>query len=74
MLSISIPDDIDEQLSSVTNNKEEFIIAAIRQKIALRKKTSSPEELAKEDKESIEENKLVLKDFKHTDTENWDDY
>lgn len=74
MLNISIPDDIDNQLSSITNNKQEFILAAIRQKIAIRKKTSSPEELAKEYKESMEENKLLMEDFKHSDAENWDDY
>lgn len=74
MLNISIPDDMDEELSSITNNKQDFILAAIRQKIALRKKNPSSEELAKEYKESMEENTLLMEDFKHVDQENWDDY
>ncbi len=74
MLTVSIPDEIDKQLSSITNDKQQFIIAAIRQKIALSKKTPSAEELAKEYKETTEENKLLMEDFKYSDSENWDDY
>jgi hypothetical protein len=74
MLTISIPDDLDNELSSLTNNKRAFIIAAIRQKIALRKKTITPEELAKEYANSVEENKSIMEDFKNADVENWDDY
>ena len=74
MLNLVISDEIDDQLSSITKNKEEFIIAAIKQKIAIRKKTISVDELAKEYREGIEENKLLREDFKHTDNENWDEY
>ena len=74
MLTVCLPDDLDNELSSLTNDKEGFIIAAVRQKIALGKKTATPEELAKEYSDSVEENKLILEDFKHVDLENWDDY
>ena len=74
MLSIIIPDDIDRQLSMFTNNKREFILTAIRQKIAFLEKALSPEQLAKEYADSVEENKEILKDFVDTDKENWNDY
>ena len=74
MLTISIPDEIDQQLSSITDDKKEFIIAAIRQKIMSRKKSLSSEQLAKEYADSIEENDQITKDFSHADNENWNDY
>lgn len=38
------------------------------------KKTTTPDELAKEYADSVEENKSIMKDFKNADLENWDDY
>ncbi len=74
MLTISIPDEIDQQLSAIADDKKEFIIAAIRQKILFRKKSLSEEQLAKEYADSIEENDMISKDFVHADKENWNDY
>lgn len=74
MLTISIPDDIDQQLSGMTNDKQEFIINAVRQKISLGKKYLSVAELAKEYADSINENEEITKDFTHADKENWNDY
>lgn len=74
MLTVSIPDEIDLQLSSVTNDKKKFIIAAIKQKIALQKKTLSPEQLAQEYSDSRIENNQITKDFANADKENWNDY
>ena len=74
MLTIYIPEDLEKELSSFTDDKPAFILAAIRQKIALRKKMTTPNELAKEYADSIEENKSIVEDFKNVDTENWDDY
>lgn len=73
MLTVSIPDEIDKQLSSITNDKEGFIINAVKQKIAT-KKNISAEELAKGYADSIEENKLIAEDYKYSDAENLDDY
>ncbi len=74
MLTISIPDDIDKQLSDITEDKQEFIINAVRQKIMLRKKYLSVAELEKEYAESNNENEEITKDFTHADNENWNDY
>jgi uncharacterized FlgJ-related protein len=74
MLTISIPDEIDNELSSLTDDKKEFIISAIKQKIGLQKKCINLEELAKEYRDSISENEEVTKDFKHADKGNWNDY
>ena len=73
MLTISIPDELDKQLSSVTTDKKEFIIAAITQKISFLKKSITPEDLAKEYADSIKENDEITKDFAHADNENWND-
>jgi len=74
MLTISIPDEIDKQLSSITNNKKEFIISAIKQKIFLEKSPLTDEKLAKEYADSIKENNQITKDFAHADNESWNDY
>ena len=74
MLTISIPDEIDKQLSSITNNKKEFIISAIKQKIVLQKKPVNTEQLAQEYAESVKENDEITKDFANADNENWNDY
>jgi hypothetical protein len=74
MLTISIPDEIDKQLSSLTDDKKEFIISAIKQKIGLQKKRITPEELTREYRDSISENEEITKDFAHVDKENWNDY
>lgn len=74
MLTISIPDEIDQQLSAITDDKNKFIITAIKQKILLRKKPLPVEQLAKEYAESIEENEQITKDFADADKENWNEY
>jgi uncharacterized FlgJ-related protein len=74
MLTVTIPDEIDKQLSSVTTDKKEFIISAIKQKIFFEKKTVSAEKLASEYADSVEENNEITKDFAHADNENWNDY
>ena len=74
MLTVLIPDELDQQLSAITNDKQEFIINAVRQKIMLRKKSLSPDEVAKEYADSIGENEEITTDFMHTDNENWNDY
>ena len=74
MLTISFPDEIDKQLSMVTKHKKEFIIAAVRQKIANQKKLISRDQLAKEYADSVEENNRIAKDFINADNENWNDY
>ncbi len=38
MLTVSIPDEIDKELSSVTKDKKEFIISEIKEKIFFEKK------------------------------------
>jgi hypothetical protein len=74
MLIISIPDEIDKQLSSITEDKKEFIIDAVRQRIAKQAKTISKKQLAKEYADSAEENTQITKEFMNVDNENWNDY
>jgi hypothetical protein len=74
MLTVSIPDELDKQLSSVTTDKKEFIIAAIIQKITFLKRSITPEDLAKEYADTVRENDEITKDFAHVDNENWNDY
>jgi uncharacterized membrane-anchored protein len=74
MLTISIPAEIEQQLSAITNDKTEFIIAAIKQKIALGKNNLSAHQLAEEYVDSIKENEKIKEDFANADNENWNDY
>jgi hypothetical protein len=74
MLTISIPDEIDNELSSLTDDKKEFIISAIKQKIGMQKRRITPEELAKQYQDSVRENEEITEDFAHVDKENWNDY
>ena len=74
MLTISIPDEINKQLSSLTEDKKEFIMEAIKQKIASQVKTISKKQLAKEYAGSAEENDQITKDFINVDNENWHEY
>ncbi len=60
MLTVSIPDELDQQLSNITDDKNEFIISAIKQKILLRKKSLPDEELAKEYADSTDENEQIM--------------
>lgn len=74
MLTISITDEIDKQLSSITEDKKQFIIEAVRQKNAKQAKTISKKQLAKEYADSTEENSQITKDFINVDNENWNEY
>jgi hypothetical protein len=74
MLTVSIPDEIDKQLSSITEDKKKFIIEAVKQKIAKQANTISKKQLAKEYADSAEENDQITKDFINVDNENWNEY
>lgn len=74
MLTVSIPDEIDKELSSVTTDKKEFIISAIKQKIIIEKRTVNIQKLEAEYTDSVKENNEIMKDFTHPDKENWNDY
>lgn len=71
MLTINLPADLEKELSLLTNNKETFIIEAIREKIAALK--NSQEESMKEHS-NIFGHKVIIEEFKSTRIENWGDY
>ena len=73
MLNISIPDDLNNELSLLTNDKTAFIIEAVREKIALYKNTMSQEDLINE-RSNIFGHKTIMEEFKSTRIENWGDY
>jgi len=73
MLNISIPDDLNNELSLLTNDKTAFIIEAVREKIALYKNTMSQEDLINECS-NIFGHKVIIEEFKSTRIENWGDY
>ena len=73
MLNISIPDDLNNELSLLTNDKTAFIIEAVREKIALYKNTMSQEDLINE-RSNIFGHKVIIEEFKSTRIENWGDY
>jgi len=73
MLTINLPGELENELSSLTKDKETFIIEAIREKIALQKSAISQEESMKEQSD-IFGHKVFIGEFKSTRIENWGDY
>jgi len=72
MLTINLPGELENELSSLTNDKETFIIEAIREKIALRKSTISEESTTEQS--NIFGHKIIIEEFNSTRIENWGDY
>jgi hypothetical protein len=73
MLTIQLPQELENEISSLTDNKEAFIIEAIREKIELQKSTALKEDLIKE-QSNIFGHKIVLEEFKSTRIEGWGEY
>jgi hypothetical protein len=73
MLTIYLPEDLENELSSLTNDKHTFIIDAIRIKIDLEKRTITSNQIFKE-YSNFEKDKPQIGDFKNTGMEKWGDY
>jgi hypothetical protein len=74
MLTIYIPDELERELSVITNEHHTFVITAIREKIALHKNARSSGELTRKYSNTLEELKSQTSHFKNTDIESWGDY
>lgn len=74
-LQINIPDGLNQFLSSFsTKNRNLFIIDAIRGKIKELEKQKLENLLIEGYKASSKKSKIINKDYKYIDLENWDEY
>ncbi len=74
LLKIPIPDEIDKAISSVSSDKNGFILEAVKQKLQETKSKPVEEKLIEGYKNNHDENSSLTEDFKQADLENWDEY
>ncbi len=74
LLEVSIPEEIDDAISSVASDKSAFILDAVKQKLQEIKFKLVEEKLIEGYKSNHQENSSLMDDFKQADLENWNDY
>lgn len=73
-ITLNIPEDLDKELSSLSVKREEFLLEALKEKIRSEKFAILEDLLIEGYKDRRTENKLLAKEFFHSDLENWDEY
>ena len=73
-IEIYIPEELNNNILQFTNNKQLFIMQAIKDRINKMKKNKLEKQLVEGYKYSAKEDEQLIKDFTHIDLENWDEY
>jgi hypothetical protein len=73
-IEIKIPDELNNSILKLTNNKQSFILEAIGEKINRLQKKRFEKQLIEGYKNSGKENEQLINDFSKIDLENWDEY
>lgn len=73
-IEINIPEELHDTILQFSNNKQLFIIEAIREKIKMISKRKMEKQLIEGYKNSAKEDEQLLDDFSNIDLENWDEY
>jgi hypothetical protein len=71
-IKLPLPDELNNALDAVTNDKQSFIINAVKEKLLKAKDAPRYEQLVEGYKSQHKENQNVLNDFSSTDLENWE--
>ena len=71
---LPLSDELDEALNAVSDNKTQFIIDALKQKLKETKIEAIKDNLIEGYKSSYNESERLLNDFKNVDLEHWDEY
>ena len=71
---IYIPEELDNTILQFTSNKQLFVLEAIKDRIEKMKNQKLKKLLVEGYKYSAKEDNELIKDFKHIDLENWDEY
>jgi hypothetical protein len=71
-IRLPLPDELDQALNKVTNDKQSFIIDAVKEKLQKAKDAPRYDKLVEGYKSQHQENRNVLNDYSSTDLENWE--
>lgn len=74
IIELPLPDDLNKAITSVTNDKVEFILEAIKEKLQDNKLGAIKSKLVEGYSQNHEENLTLVKEFESPDLSNWDDY
>jgi hypothetical protein len=74
LIQLPISEEIDKEISSVSPDKNAFILEAVKQKLKQAKLDNIQEQLIEGYKKNHSENLLLNKEFTSIDLENWDEY
>ncbi len=74
IIELPIPEELDKAISAISLNKQKFIIDTLKEKLREAKIETLKSDLIEGYRNSHEENKRLLEDYKHTDLEHWDEY
>ncbi len=70
-IQINLPEDVEQQILSLTGNEEAFIMEAVAEKIAREKQNQLKKALIEGYQSTFEEDLNLAKDFEATDFKNW---
>lgn len=74
-IQIQLPDQLATLLNQLAIDQEAFIVTAIQKYLVeMQKKLALEKELAEGYQLRNEETQQLLKEFRHIDLENWEDY
>jgi hypothetical protein len=74
IIELPISDELDKAIGSVSADKKEFIINAVKEKLQENKLSSMKEKLIEGYGQSHDENLSLVKEFEQSDLSNWDEY
>lgn len=72
-IELDIPEELNSILSQLTNNKQLFILEAIKVRIEQMKQSTIEKQLIEGYKYSAKHDSELIEDFSQVDLENWDD-
>lgn len=73
-IEINISEELHESIIKFSNNKQLFIVEAIKEKIKKIKSKKIEKQLIEGYKNSMIEDEQLINDFSNIDLENWDEY
>ena len=72
-IEINIPEELSNVILQITNDKQLFIIEAIKERIKQVREGNLEKQLVEGYKYTAKNHSQLIKDFTFTDLENWDD-
>ena len=73
-IQVVLPDELDMLLNAISHDKQEFIIASIRERLQKIHKKKIDKLMEEGYKSSRKDAKQFIKEFDNIDLEHWDEY